>query len=280
MNVIKLSDDELRKLQLKGLEIFKYFKNFCDEHNLLCYFCGGCCIGALRHKGFIPWDDDVDVFMPRDDYEKLPELWEKYANTNKYSCNRTTEKKFMGNIMTTITDNETKLIRPWQIGKDGHKGVMIDVIPLDGCAPEGIKRKMQMVWSMIFSLYCSQMVPVNHGRLISTVCDIMLKVVPSKKLRYKVWKYAETQMSKYKISESKYITELCSGPKYMKNKYPKSIFERAVCKGFEDIMAPLPVGYDEYLRIAFGDYMKMPPKEKQVPHHDIIYMDLDNGGNE
>lgn len=76
-----MGEISLRELQNKSLEIALYFKDFCNEHGLLFYMCGGCCIGSLRHKGFIPWDDDVDVFMPRDDYEKLKELWPKYANT-------------------------------------------------------------------------------------------------------------------------------------------------------------------------------------------------------
>lgn len=270
----KLSKEELRELQLKSLEILIYFRDFCDKHNLTFYLCGGCCIGAIRHKGFIPWDDDVDVFMPRKDYEKLIPLWNKYANTKRFSCNRTNKKEFMGNIMTTITDNNTKVIRPWQSGKDGHKGVMMDILPIDGCAPGGIRRKIQMFWSMIFSLYCSQMVPVNHGKIVTLVGKIMLGIVPFKKMRYKIWKFAEKQMSKYEIADSKYITELCSGPHYMRNKYPKEIFDKVVYMEFEKDVFPLPSGYDSYLKIAFGDYMQLPPKNKQIPHHDIIYLNL------
>lgn len=272
---LSLSSEELRKLQMKSLEILLYFKKFCDENGLLFYLCGGCCIGAIRHKGFIPWDDDIDVFMPREDYEKLFALWNKKADTKKYSCLRTTKDQFIGNVMTTIVDNKTEVIRPWQKGKDGHKGVMIDVLPLDGCAPKGMKRKMQMIYSMIFSLYCSKMVPVNHGKLVSAVSKVLLSIVPGDNLKYKIWKFAEKQMSKYKISDSKYITELCAGPHYMKNEYPKEIFEKAVYKDFEDYSLPLPVGYDEYLKIAFGDYMKLPPEEKRKAHHDIVYMNLE-----
>lgn len=260
---------------MKSLEILLYFKKFCDENGLLFYLCGGCCIGAIRNKGFIPWDDDIDVFMPREDYEKLFMLWNKKADTKKYSCLRTTKDQFIGNVMTTIVDNETEVIRPWQKGKDGHKGVMIDVLPLDGCAPKGMKRKMQMIYSMIFSLYCSKMVPVNHGKLVSAVSKVLLSIVPGDNLKYKVWKFAEKQMSKYKISDSKYITELCAGPHYMKNEYPKEIFEKAVYKDFEGYSLPLPVRYDEYLKIAFGDYMQLPPEEKRKAHHDIIYMNLE-----
>ena len=83
------NDNEIRELQLKELELLKVFKSFCDSHGLLFYFCGGCCIGALRHKGFIPWDDDIDVFMPREDYEKLYTLWKEYGDNEKYPILRT-----------------------------------------------------------------------------------------------------------------------------------------------------------------------------------------------
>lgn len=110
---LNLSYDDLRSLQLKSLEILLYFKKFCESHGLTFYFCGGCCIGAIRHQGFIPWDDDIDVFMPRDDYEKLFKIWDKYADTKRYSCCRTTREKFIGNVMTTVVDNNTEVIRPW-----------------------------------------------------------------------------------------------------------------------------------------------------------------------
>jgi len=70
-NVYTYSPEMLRKLKLKSLEMFRYLKKFCEENNLTIYFCGGCCIGTIRHKGFIPWDDDIDVYMPRDSYNKL-----------------------------------------------------------------------------------------------------------------------------------------------------------------------------------------------------------------
>lgn len=274
--ILTLTHEELLGLQAKSLEILLYFKEFCEKYGLTFYLCGGCCIGAIRHKGFIPWDDDVDVFMPREDYEKLFKLWDKYADTSRYSCNRTTKNKFFGNIMTTITDNHTSVIRPWQKKAEGHKGVMMDVLPIDGCAPKGIKRKMQKLYSMIFSLYCSRFVPEKHGKFMAFACRILLGAVPENNLKNKIWMFAEKQMSKYKIKDCTHITELCSGPGYMQNEYPKKLFEKPVYKEFEGYLMPLPAGYDEYLKMAFGNYMMLPAKEKQVPHHDIIYINLNS----
>ena len=84
-------------------------------------------------------------------------------------------------------------------------------------------------------------------------------------------------MTKYPIQDSEYITELCSGPYYMKKKYRSEWFALAVWKEFEDTRMPIPAGYDGYLKEAFGDYMELPPVEKQVAHHDASFLDLEHG---
>lgn len=277
---VRLSQDKIRELQLKSLEIATYFKKFCEENNLLFYLCGGGCIGAIRHKGFIPWDDDIDVFMPRKDYEKLYGLWNEKADKRRFSCLKTTDTVFSGNIFTTIVNNNTTVIRPYQENLDIPQGVCMDVFPLDGCPSGEISRKIQKFWALVYSLYMAQVVPRNHGKLIGVIGKILLSVVPNRNIRCKIAKYAEKQMSKYSIKECKKITELCAGPHYMHNEYPKKAFESAVYKEFEGEMLPIPVGWDEYLKIAFGDYMSLPEEAQRVPHHDIIFMDLDKSYKE
>ena len=273
---VEFTKEELRALQMKGLEMLRYFKAFCEEHQLLFYMCGGCCIGALRHGGFVPWDDDVDVFMPRGDYEKLKELWPRYADTKRYTCTYPNEKVVLRHLFLTISDNETTLIKPHQQDLDISHGVVLDVLPLDGC-PGGFRRKLQLFWALVYSIYCAQMVPTNHGGAVSALGKLLLLIVPGKKLRYRIWRMAQRHMTKYKIEDCEKITELCAGPHYMKNEYPKEAFAAAVMKPFEGELMPVPQGYDVYLRMAFGDYMTMPPKEKQKPHHDIIFCDLQHG---
>lgn len=271
---IKLDSGTIRRLQLKELDSLIYFKEFCDKHNLLFYFCGGCCIGTLRNKGFIPWDDDIDVFMPRSDYEKLPKLWKKYSDNPRFLCLRTDDETFTGNIFTTIVDTEATCVKLNQVDIDVPHGLVMDVFPLDGC-PGGFKRKAQKLWAMIYALFLAQIVPQNHGGVMALGSKVLLGIFRGDKIRRKIWRLAERKMSKYKIEDCDYITELCAGPTFMGLEYPKEIFESAVLKEFEGRLMPIPKGYDEYLKIAFGDYMSLPPESEQVPHHDLYYLDLD-----
>ena len=273
---MEISMSELRKIQEKELECLVYFKDFCEKNNLLFYFCGGCCIGAVRHKGFIPWDDDIDIFMPRNDYERLYKLWDNNKH-NRFKLLRTDDTIFTGNIFTTIVDTNTTCIKAEQQNIDVPHGFMMDIFPLDACPNSNFKRKMQMLHCMLYSLFLSQVVPKNHGKIITLGSKILLGVFRSSEIRKKIWRYCERKMSQYSINECRYITELCAGPHYMKNKYPKEIFASAVYKEFENMQMPIPVGYDEYLKIAFGDYMTLPPAEQQKPHHNIVFYDLENG---
>lgn len=268
---------DLRELQLKSLEMAKYFVNFCKENNLLCYLCGGGAIGSLRHGGFIPWDDDLDFFMPRDDYEKLVILWNERADVKKYTLVKADKNLVDHNLFITIRDNETTAIKPYQKGLEISHGVALDILPLDGCPTGSFQRKMQIVWGLVYSLFCAQVLPEKHGGLKKKISKVLLSVFKSKNIRYKIWKFAERKMTKYNIFDSEFITELCSGPYYMKKVYKKEWFTDNLYIQFEDTKMPIPIGYDGYLKTAFGDYMKLPPKEKQVPHHDLLFLDLKKG---
>ena len=264
----------MEPLQAKCLEMAEYFVQFCKENNLLCYLCGGGAIGTLRHKGFIPWDDDLDFFMPRKDYEKLAQLWPQKADS-RYQLSKSNENYIDRNLFITIRDTQTTCIKPYQQDLDIPHGLALDVLPLDYYPANGLSRKKQVIAALVYSLFCAQTIPEKHGGIMKWGSQALLALVPSKKLRYKIWKKAEAEMTKYIKEESDGITELCSGPYYMKKKYPISSFEDALWLPFEETELPIPVGYDVYLKTAFGDYMTPPPVEKQVAHHDAVLIDLE-----
>ena len=268
------SPEQLRAIQLKSLEILVYFRDFCKTHGLNFSLCGGTCIGAIRHKGFIPWDDDIDVFMLRDDYERLEELWEKYADTKKYSICRTTWENNYHQIVIAIKDNETTFINSHSKDEDIVHGVGIDVLPLDGYPDSKLQRISQVIHAMIFSLFNAQRLPDNQGKLARWMSKIILAIIPSPKIRYKLWTHSEKQMKKYNIKDCEYIAQLISGFKFMKLKYPKEVFETTIDKEFEGYQMPVPAGYDTYLRMGFGNYMEYPPKEDQVAKHKVVYINL------
>ena len=265
----------MEPLQAKCLEMAEYFVQFCKENDLLCYLCGGGAIGTLRHKGFIPWDDDLDFFMPRKDYEKLAQLWPQKADS-RYQISKSNEDYIDRNLFITIRDTQTTCVKPYQQDLDIPHGLALDVLPLDYYPTSELSRKKQMIAALVYSLFCAQTIPEKHGGIMKWGSQALLAIIPSKKLRYKIWKIAESEMTKYTKDESDGITELCSGPYYMKKKYPISSFEDALWLPFEDTELPIPIGYDAYLKTAFGDYMTPPPIEKQVAHHDAVFIDLEN----
>ena len=253
-----LSPQELRAIQEKSLEILVYFKEFCQKHGLLFYFCGGCCIGAIRHKGFIPWDDDIDVFMPRKDYERLAQLWPKEADPQYAYC-RSDKGHYLRSLLSAISDENTTFIKERQQDLDISHGIRLEILPLDGCPESRFARKRQILWALIYSMFNNNEAPTNKG------------------MRYRVWRLAEKRMSRWPITpETKHITELCARYQYMVNDYPAEAFASAKWVEFEGLSMPVPIGYDTYLRMAFGDYMQLPPEEERIPKHEAVLVDTEH----
>jgi lipopolysaccharide cholinephosphotransferase len=271
-----LEEEQIQDFQSKALEIYKYFEAFCNRNNLHFFVCGGGCIGAVRHQGFIPWDDDIDVFMPRPDYEKLCQIWPQQGDLERYTLCRTNDEVNYHDAGMLLKDNYTTFINKHSINEDIHHGYMMDIIPLDGMAPKGFLRFMQKFYAATYSLFNVQRLPDNQGRLSRWVAKIVLGIFRSKKIRSKIWHSCQKKMSRYDYKQAAYITELVTGFKYMKNEYPKEIFSEAIQVPFETTTILIPKGYDIYLRMAFGDYMRLPPIEKRVPKHDVVFADMKN----
>ena len=271
-----ISDETFKKMQKKMLEMLVYFRDFCEEHNLMFYLCGGAAIGAVREHGFVPWDDDIDCFMPREDYEKFPELWEKYGDHERYVFCRTNEKVNYHHSCSSLRDPTTTFICSYNSNLDICHGLIFEFGPIDGCPKSRIKRYIQLFHAFNFALFNTQRLPNNKGGFFRVAAKIMYALVPSKRLRYLFWKHAENQMKKYPWSECEKVTELIGSVKGMLLEHPKEWFETQVWMSFEGERVPLMKGYDNYLRLIFGDYMKRPPVDQQKPKHELEFVDMDH----
>jgi lipopolysaccharide cholinephosphotransferase len=262
-------------IQDKMLGSLKCLIQLCDENQLTYWAAGGTCIGALRHDGFIPWDDDVDVFMPRADYEKLWELYSGKEIKNHYKLCRTTEDYNQHHRAMRLVDIDTTFIVKRSIDEDIDHGVYIDILPLDGCPSNHFQRLNQIVNCMLFSVYNVQCLPEFHGgKVFRGVVTFLLNLHKDVESRNKIWKRCEKRMKKYSFDKCNKVVELTTNTKALMHPYPKEWFSGTIYHKFEDIDVALPIGVDNYLSSFFGDYMQFPDKSEQCPRHKTIYVNM------
>lgn len=247
----------VRQLQLKLLEIFLYFKKICEENNLTYWCGGGTMLGAVRHKGFIPWDDDLDVFLPRKDYERLYEIWDQVADTSHYVLVRTDEKVNYHHAAMNLVDVRTTYVNRHSVNEDIYHGIYIDVIPFEGCPSSKVERALQIYHSIMFSVFNIQRLPDNQGSFLRLPTKILLSLVRSSQSRYKIWKKHQDKMTQYDFFTAKYVKETVSSFKGLFRLYDRDIFN-TVDAVFEGHMVKIPAGYDYYMKCIYGDYMSLP----------------------
>lgn len=263
-----------RQLQLKSLEILKYFQKICRENNLRYWGGGGTCIGALRHQGFIPWDDDIDIFMPRSDYEKLYEIWNDVADTEHYALCRTSRDQNNHQTDMQLVDLKTTFINRHSVNEDIKHGVSVDIMPMEGCPDSWIGQMIQIYHSVIYSIYNVQRLPDHQGKLLRFMTKLMLDAVPNLDKRYALWKKHEKHMAKYDFDSAKTVKETITSFRGLFRGFPRAYFETKEVP-FEDTMIHIPVGAHEYMTQIFGDYMRWPSEDQRCAKHDIVYMNLD-----
>lgn len=275
-NINSMSSEEIMALQKKSFEILCYFKDFCQQQGLTFFLAGGSLIGAIRHQGFIPWDDDVDVFMLRDDYERLPNLWQQYADKNKYSYCRTNLKENYHNTGASIRDNNTTFINRHSVKEDIHHGLQIDILPIDILPESKMSKWKQVFWASVYSLFNAQRLPDRQGKIIRLISWGVLNLIKKPSIRYKIWNFAQQKMISMDSKEPKFYVELTSGIRSMFRPLNREWFRKAIWKKFNNVEMPVMNGYDAYLKSVWGDYMKLPPEEDRVAKHNTVFIDLDN----
>lgn len=262
--------EELRKLQLTQLEILKFVSEFCDKNNLKYSIAYGTLLGAVRHGGFIPWDDDLDICMPREDYNKFIELWK---DTDMYLLqNHDTEPEFTQSF-TKIRKKNTAFIQTTDLGLNYHKGIFIDIFPFDKVPDSKIKKMTQFFDATLFNLYTRGYIPAKSNVAIRLISKFFLAITPKKSYMKKAKKYLN-KISKYSKCENlSYADMSCFGG--ITRYHDKDIFCNMNKIKFEDSEFSVFNNYIECLAFYYGDYMKLPPEKEQTWFHHPICIDFE-----
>lgn len=272
--------DELKKIEFN---ILRDVANFCESHSLRYYLCGGTLIGAVRHKGFIPWDDDIDIIMPRPDYMKFMELYNKENSFYRVHSLATDSKWY--STFAEVEDTRTVKIYKSFNQKENH-GVNIDIFPIDGSPDEEGERKrfwlINNILTRVATLAQLNFSVSNHFAdqdkkfsIIRTWLRTLIKFITIPVARcicavVNLNQLVTKRAMKYDVDQSDYIG-VSTFPHYGYKECVKgNNFLKITKRPFEGFLFNTPDDYDEYLSNLYGDYMKLPPKEKQVSHHDFI----------
>ena len=261
-------------LQDKMLDILKYLDSICEKHHLIYWAAFGTCLGAIRHKGFIPWDDDLDVYMPRHDYEKLWTIWNDINEDPKYKLCRTGRDKNYHHRVMQVVDTSTTFINRRCANDDIEHGVYIDIMAMDGAAPNKAGQLIQAYHAIIYSVYNIQVEPEFHGnKMMEVGTRFLLSAVKNPEWRYKLWKNAEKKLTKY---DSRTAVQCLDFNNYFKLLFKpmQSEWFKTVRVPFEDTTIRVPVDHDKYLTLVYGDYMQLPSEDKRTTLHNTVKIDL------
>lgn len=256
-----MSPEETKKVEL---DILTALADFCDSHGLKYYLAYGTLIGAVRHKGFIPWDDDIDIQMPRPDYDELLRLFNKENEGGPLKVISPYDPKSFYSFAKIIDTRTVKI-------EDGIKykgaeplGIDVDIFPLDGQPDDDAA--YDKWYKNKYKAYKMMHLVLSDPDLTwkrKLICPI-LQLIRSKEYYQKK---ADKLTAPYKFEESRYVGCTASLFNSKKNRHEKSLYAESVMLDFEDKKFKAPVGYHEILTAMYGDYMKLPPAEQQVTHH-------------
>jgi len=259
-----LVDRERKKLWMLSLDLLFQFEKVCKKYGFQYFLCGGSMLGAVRHKGFIPWDDDLDVFLFRDDYEKFLKLGHEFDDPYFLQTPDTDPGYFY--TMAKIRNSRTTMLVDEFKYQKFNQGIWLSIFPLDHWKVEGGEAIRDRINELILdnSTYMRISNPELDEKNRKRVANY------SGRDPMEVNREIHALGSQYNDEDTEYIS-LTTNTRYPLRclVYPKTVFESAVMADFEDYKLPIPVGYDTYLKIAYGDYMKFPPMEKRLAWHNF-----------
>lgn len=258
----------LKKLQKTEFDILCFINDFCEKHEIKYSLYAGTALGAVRHHGFIPWDDDIDLVMTREDLNRFLKIWKSEEPEGYYYETCLTDQN-CGICHTKVRKNGTIFLSKGENGLVGHHGIWVDIFPLDK-VKKGINTAEVYEKGVILNLLTRANENVLDDTEFKKITRALLRMIPypvRKKIIQHTWRWL-IENSKRIDNNYKWMT--VSALYEFSLRFPQNMVENYIEISFEGKKFLIYKDYDIMLRAMYGDYMVLPPKEKQVCIHNPV----------
>jgi len=263
--------DKIRELQLEQLKVLDAIETICVKHNLTYYLAEGTLLGAIRHKGYIPWDDDIDISMPRDDYEKLLSLSKSEFPKNILLWNDSSDSNYHLPFSKIVSTENTNFRNTFPSNIQAKfSGPRIDIFPLDSVEKVGSKdnvkraKKMRLLRTMMLIKNGYSVKKTRKNRFLKYI----VKYISMLSMQKKIKKLATQNNS----DKNKFLVNWFSAYGHVKQSIYRDAYDKGVMVEFENKLRPAPKEYDYILKRIYGKYM-IPPvvSKRNSASHFMIY---------
>lgn len=262
----------LRKIQLKQLYIAKTIDRICKKYNINYFLNAGSLLGAVRHNGFIPWDDDLDIGMLRKDYNKFLEVLNQELDEDFFIQTWDYDENYPFPFLK-IRLNGTKYIEYNSRNVDIHKGIYVDIFPYDNLSNNKFSRFIQRYSSkIIIHLLLNKSGYEYSNKKIFFLIKCLSKIFSKEFLRNKLYSI----MNKYNDKITEKVVTFGGANSFEKETIMYDWVSDKVLLPFEDTFLYAPKEWDKFLKHFYGDYMTPPPENQRYNRHNIIYFDLNS----
>lgn len=269
MEVLQLNEQQLKQTHEIQVELLDQVDRICRKHGIKYMISDGTLLGAIRHKGFIPWDDDIDVSMERSEYEKFCKVCQQELDGDKFFFQTYKTDKNYPWFYGKLRYNYSRYVRVGQDHLEMNHGIFLDVFPLDGVPNNIVVRFFFNIKRVIFrKMLYSVVGSVHEKNLFKRIGYKLLNKFPKRS----VYKGFETMAKKHNALKYKYITNYA---------FPEPVRERCwvhelIDVEFEGKLYQTTANYDEWLTVMYGDYMELPPVDQRHGNNDIVFFGIDD----
>ncbi len=272
---LSISNVDIREVQKVQLEILLEFDRICKINNIKYCLYAGTLLGAIRHKGFIPWDDDIDVCMLREEYDRFLKVCNRYLDDKYFLQTYKTDKEYHHQF-AKLRKNNTLYIEEGLSNLKVHQGIFIDIFPYDNIKLNTITGKIHRNLLNMFRIINSAS-SKGVSKSVSgyaKMCIYYARKIFPKSMKDKLNTKLACAFNKSKTQHVGELSLATTKTLYERFSLKKSTFYDIIEWEFENYKFPVPREYDYVLTRHYGDYMALPPLEQQKPHHNIVNISL------